>query len=191
MVLSLHLKPVLMLDDDQFFELCGINRDLRLERTAQGELIIMAPAGGDSGRRCANFLIELGFWHRRNNLGIVFDSSTGFKLPNGADRSPDAAWVKLERWQALSESQRRKFPPLAPDFVTEIRFPSDALKTLQTKMQEYVDCGVQLGFLIDPETQRVEIYRPGRDAEVLQSPQVLDGEDVLPGARLNLQDVLF
>lgn len=188
--ITLNLDPIIHLDDDQFYQLCQANRDVRFERNAKGQLIVMPPTGGESGKRNADITIDLGIWNRQNKLGIVFDSSTGFKLPNGADRSPDAAWVKLERWEALTLEQRKKFPTLAPDFVIELRSATDDLKPLQEKMQEYRDNGVRLGWLIDPQNKRVEIYRQGKDKEVLRSPTALSGEDVLPGFVLDLKQIL-
>jgi Uma2 family endonuclease len=186
--LTLDLKST-RLTDEQFFELCSANRDLRFERSADGELIIMAPTGGGTGNKNAELGIDLGIWNRQTRLGKVFDSSTGFKLPNGADRSPDASWVRLERWNALTEEQKDSFIPLAPDFAVELRSRTDALKTIQAKMREYMDNGVRLGWLIDAKTQRVEIYRPGQEVEVLESPISLSGEDVLPGFRLDLSSL--
>lgn len=184
--ITLNLDPIIHLTDEQFYQLCQTNQDVNFERTAKGELVVMPPAGGESSKRNADLTTEVNIWNHQTNLGVVFDSSGGFKLPNGADRSPDAAWVKLERWEALTPEQRRKFPPLAPDFVVELRSASDDLKRLQEKMQEYRDNGVRLGWLINPQNQRVEIYRLGREVEVLQSPASLSGEDVLPGFVLDL-----
>jgi Uma2 family endonuclease len=183
--LTLDVKST-RLTDEQFFELCSANRDIRFERSADGELIIMAPTGGGTGNKNAELGIDLGIWNRQTRLGKVFDSSTGFKLPNGADRSPDASWVSLERWNALTEAQKDSFLPLAPDFAVELRSKTDVLKTVQSKMQEYMANGVRLGWLIDPQTQRVEIYRPGQEVEVLESPMSLSGENVLPGFNLDL-----
>jgi Uma2 family endonuclease len=129
-------------------------------------------------------------WADTNELGIAFDSNGGFKLPNGADRAPDASWIKIERWNALTSEQRQKFLPLCPDFVVELRSPTDSLKTTQEKMQEYIDNGARLGWLIDQKNQRVEIYRQGQDVEILQSPASLSGEDVLPGFVLDLKGIL-
>ena len=189
-VLTLNLDPIVHLTDEQFYQLCQANRDVRFERTAKGELIIMPPAGGESSKRNADLTIDLGIWNRQSKLGVVFDSSGGFKLPNGAERSPDAAWVKSEHWEALNPEQRRKFPPLAPDFVIELRSATDDLKPLQAKMQEYRENGVRLGWLINPQNQQVEIYRQERDVEVLLSPATLSGEDVLPGFVLDLTQIL-
>ncbi len=188
--ITLNLEPIIHLTNKQFYQLCQVNRDVRFERTAKGELIVMPPTGGETGNHNIELAFQLQAWSRQNQLGIAFDSSTGFKLPNGADRSPDAAWVRLERWEALTPEQRRKFPPLAPDFVVELRSASDELKSLQDKMKEYRDNGVRLGWLIDPQNQRVEIYRSGQEVEVLQSPDTLSAEDVLPGFILELRGIV-
>jgi Uma2 family endonuclease len=183
--ITLDVKPI-ELTDEQFFKLCQANRDLRFERSADGELIIMAPVTGMSGYRNGRLTQQLFNWVDTNELGVGFDSSTGFKLPNGADRSPDASWVQLERWNALTEEQKDSFIPLAPDFAVELRSKTDLLKTLQTKMQEYIENGVRLGWLIDPKNRHVEIYRSSQDVEILESPISLSGEDVLPGFVLSL-----
>ncbi|PSB09747.1 hypothetical protein C7B61_08705 [filamentous cyanobacterium CCP1] len=187
---TLDLGSVVQLTDEQFFQLCQIHQDYRFERTTKGELVIMSPTGGETSSRNASLTAQLWVWNAQARLGKVFDSSGGFKLPNGADRSPDAAWVKQERWEALTPEQRQKFPPLCPDFVVELRSPSDSLKPIREKMQEYVDNGTQLGWLIDPEMNQVEVYRPNRAVEVLQSPQTLTGEDILPGFVLDVEAVL-
>lgn len=184
------LNLAIDLTDEQFWHLCQNNQDYRFERTAKGELIIMPPTGGETGRRNADLTFQLQAWSRQNNLGIVFDSSTGFKLPNGADRSPDASWIRRERWESLTQQQQRKFLPLCPDFAIELRSPSDSLKELQEKMQEYINNGMRLGWLIDPETRRVEIYRSNRDVEILENPATLSGEDVLPGFTLSLEQLM-
>jgi Uma2 family endonuclease len=184
--LTLNLSPTVELTDEQFYEICQNNRDLKFERNANGELVIMAPIGGESGRHEADLITDLNIWNRQTNLGVVLSSSTGFKLPNGADRSPDAAWVQLERWESLTPEQRRKYPPLCPDFVIELRSETDSLSVLQKKMQEYINNGARLGWLIDPRNRRVEIYRPHQTVEILESPTSLSGEDVLPGFMLQL-----
>jgi Uma2 family endonuclease len=193
-VAAINLPPTLELTidltDEQFFELCQKNRDYRFERTASGDLLIMPPTGSDTGRRNIKVSAQLEVWNQKNNLGVAFDSSAGFKLPNGADRSPDASWVKRERWEALTPEQQEKFAPLCPDFVVELRSKSDSLKELQKKMQEYIANGTRLGWLIDRKNQRVEIYRQGQDVEIIQSPNTLSGEDVLPGFVLDLKDIL-
>jgi Uma2 family endonuclease len=187
--LTVNLQSVLELTDEQFFQICQANRDLRFERTATGELIIMPPTGGETGNRNAGLTAQLWIWNEQNKLGIAFDSSTGFKLPNGADRSPDASWIKLERWDALTEEEKQKFPPICPDFVVELLSPSDSLKVAQEKMREYIDNGVRLGWLINRKSRQVEIYRQGQEVEVLESPVTLSGEDVLQGFILNLEAI--
>ncbi|MDJ0617088.1 MAG: Uma2 family endonuclease [Calothrix sp. MO_192.B10] len=177
------------LTDEQFFQLCQNNRDLRFERTARGELIIMPPTGSETGNRNAELTYQLRAWSRQNKLGKSFDSSSGFKLPNGAERSPDASWVKMERWNALTQAEKERFAPLCPDFVVELMSPSDSLEKTRVKMREYMDNGARLGWLINRQQQQVEIYRPNREIEVLQSPQTLSGEDVLPGFVLDLAEI--
>lgn len=177
--LTLKLDTV-HLTDEQFYQLCQDNQDLQFERTPQGELVIMPPVGGESGNREADLIADLVIWNRQTGLGYVFSSSTVFKLPNGGSRSPDAAWVQKKRWEALPPEQRRKFPPIAPDFVIELRSETDNLTTLQTKMQEYLDAGVKLGWLINPQQQQVEIYRLRQSKEIQQLPSKLLGETVLP-----------
>ncbi|MBL1200794.1 MAG: Uma2 family endonuclease [Nostoc sp. GBBB01] len=183
--LTLNLDTV-HLTDEQFYQLCQNNRELQFERTAKGELIIMPPVGGESGNREADLIIDLGIWNRQTALGYTFSSSTIFKLPNGADRSPDAAWIQRERWEALTPEQRRKFPPIAPDFVIELRSATDDLQMLRQKMQEYLDAGVKLGWLINPQQQQVEIYCQGQNVEVRNLPTELSSENVLPGFNLIL-----
>lgn len=174
---------------EQFKELAAVNRDLRLERTATGELIVMPPTGSDTGKRNIDIEGQLWVWNRQTKLGVVFDSSTGFHLPNGADRSPDASWVKLERWEALTPKEREGFAPICPDFVVELRSPSDSIETLRAKMREYMENKASLGWLIDRKSRKVEIYRQGRDVEVLDNPTTVSGEDVLPGFVLDLSEV--
>jgi Uma2 family endonuclease len=183
--LTLNLDTV-HLSDEQFYEICQNNRELKFERTAKRKLIIMSPVGGDSGNREADLIIDLGIWNRQTALGYTFSSSTVFKLPNGGDRSPDAAWIRRERWEALTPEQRRKFPPIAPDFAIELRSATDNLEMLQEKMGEYMDAGVQLAWLINPQQQQVEIYRPGQEIEVRDLPTELSGEEILPGFNLSL-----
>lgn len=184
--LILHNPETAPITDEQFYQLCIVNRELKLERTAKGELIIMPPTGGGTSKRNSDINFELSLWNRQTQLGITFDSSGGFKLPNGADRSPDAAWISLAKWESLTPEQQEKFLPLCPDFVIELRSPSDPLKPLQDKMQEYIDNGVRLGWLINRKQRQVEIYRPGQEVEILNNPTTLSGEDVLPGFVLNL-----
>jgi Uma2 family endonuclease len=169
------------LTDEQFYQLCISNPELNLERSAKGILIVMPPVGGESGYQEMGLGGELYLWNKQTNLGKVFSSSTLFKLPGGSDRSPDAAWVELSRWQALTPEQRQKFPPIAPDFVIELRSRTDDLETLQEKMQEYMESGVRLGWMVNPQDQQVEIYRQGQEKEVRSLPTQLSGEAVLPG----------
>ncbi|NES05873.1 MAG: Uma2 family endonuclease [Okeania sp. SIO2F4] len=183
--LTLNLDTV-KLSDEQFYKICQNNRELQFERNTKGELIIMSPVGGESGNREADLIIDLGIWNRQTGLGYTFSSSTIFKLPNGSDRSPDAAWIRRERWEALTTEQRRKFPPIAPDFVVELRSATDNLKILRSKMEEYMDAGVLLGWLINPQDQEVEIYRQKQDVEVRNLPTNLSGENVLLGFNLSL-----
>ncbi|MEB3192759.1 MAG: Uma2 family endonuclease [Snowella sp.] len=183
--LTLSLNQV-ALSDEQFYNICQNNRELKFERTAQGDLVIMSPVGGESGNREADLLIDLGIWNRQTELGFIFSSSTIFKLPNGADRSPDVAWVRREKWLALSQQQRQKFPPLAPDFVIELRSATDKLETIRFKMLEYQEAGVLLGWLINPQQQQAEIYRLQREVEICNLPAALSGETVLPGFSLRL-----
>ncbi|CAC5341042.1 MULTISPECIES: Uma2 family endonuclease [Planktothrix] len=184
--LTVNLKSLIEMTDEQFFQLCQNNRELRFERNANGELIIMPPTGGETGNRNGRLNQQLFNWTDADGTGIAFDSSTCFKLPNGADRSPDASWIKLERWDALTDEEKQKFPPICPDFVIELLSPSDSLKTTQEKMREYIDNGVHLGILINRKSRQVEIYRPGKEVEFLDSPATVSGEDVLKGFVLNL-----
>jgi len=187
-VLTLNIDP-LTITEEQFYELCRANRDLRLERTATGELIIMPPTGGETGIRNTSIIGQLWWWNEKHNLGQVFDSSTGFRLPNGADRSPDASWILQARWDRLTSVQKRRFAPICPDFVIELCSPTDELETVQKKMQEYLANGIQLGWLLDPTTRRVEIYRPEEEIEILINPKMVSGEPVLPGFQLDLSRV--
>lgn len=174
---------------EQFQQIAAVNRDLRLERTATGELIVMAPTGSETGNRNLDISGQLWLWNRQTKLGVAFNSSSGFKLPNGADRSPDASWVKLERWQTLTPKEREGFAPLCPDFVVELRSKSENMEPLREKMREYIANGSRLGWLIDRKNQKVEIYRQNQDVEILDHPRTLSGEDVLPGFVLDLTDV--
>ncbi len=187
--LTLNMSAVVQLSDDDFYNLCQANRELKLERTAKGELVVMSPTGGEGGIGEADLITDLNIWNRSSRSGVVFSSSTGFKLRNGANRSPDAAWVRKERWEALFQEQRRKFPPLAPDFVIELRSTTDELEPLQMKMQEYMENRVRLGWLINPQQRQVEVYRQGQPKETLNSPSSLSGEDILPGFVLDLSRI--
>ena len=188
--ITVELRPLVDLTDEQFYQLCQNNPDIKIERDAKGKLIVMPPTGGESGKRNADLTADLVIWNRQTKLGIVFDSSTGFTLPNGAKRSPDASWLPIERWNALTPQQRKRFLPLCPDFVIELMSETDVLEEAQEKMNEYFSTGLRLGWLIDPKNKRVEIYRQGRDVEIIQSPTTLSGEDVLPGFALDLNQIL-
>jgi Uma2 family endonuclease len=187
--LIVHLRPVLELTDEQFYAFCQLNRDLRIERTAQGEVVIMPPAGGKTSERNAEIVIQLGMWAKRDGTGATFDSSGGFVLPNGATRSPDAGWITHARLAALTAEQRDKFLPLCPDFALELRSPTDTLTALQAKMQEYLNNGARLGLLIDPMQRRVYVYRPQAPVECLENPDAVAGDPVLPGFILDLRDI--
>ncbi|MBF2013914.1 MAG: Uma2 family endonuclease [Rivularia sp. T60_A2020_040] len=187
--ITINFNNVVKLTDDQFYQLCQDNPDVKLERNQWGELIVMPPTGGETGNRNSELNAEFVFWNRKFLLGKVFDSSTCFKLPNGSNRSPDVSWIQLDRWNTLNEQQREKFPPIAPDFVLELMSPSDQLSDVQEKMLEYMAAGVKLGWLFNRKNRRVEIYRQGQAVEVLDSPTSLSGEDVLPGFILDLSIV--
>ncbi len=192
--LTLNVPPTVGLTDEQFYQLCVANKEWRLELTAEGELIIMPPIGGESGIRNADLTTDLNLWNRQTRLGKVFDSSTEFRLPSGSKRSPDVSWVIRARWEALSPEQRKRFPPLSPDFVIALRSETDSLEELRSKMREYRDNGVRLGWLIDPQTPLVEIYRHSQDVETINfsfdEPPTISGEDVLPGFVLDLTPIL-
>ena len=184
---TINFNSIAQITDDQFYQLCRENPDVKFERNAKGEIIIMPPTGGEIGNYNSEINADFVIWNRQTKLGICFDSSTCFKLPSGANRSPVVSWIKKERWDALTPEQKQKFPPIAPDFVWELMSPTDSLKDTQEKMQEYMNNHVKLGWLINRKTRRVEIYRQGQEVEILESPAELSGEDVLPGFVLNLQ----
>jgi Uma2 family endonuclease len=194
---SLETKPLLLdvqsitlrVTSEEFEKLCQDNPDRSFELTASGELIVMPPVGGESGNSESELGADLVIWNRQTRLGKTFSSSTIFVLPNGAQRSPDAAWVELSRWEALTQEQRKKFPPLAPDFVIELRSATDRLPPLQEKMEEYRSNGVQLGLLINPKHKQVEIYRPGQETSVLDSPTEIDCSEVMPGFILSMSEI--
>jgi Uma2 family endonuclease len=185
--ITFNLNAIVQLSDDQFYQLCRQNPEVKFERNSKGEIIVMPPTGGETGNQNFEINVEFGIWNRQTKLGVCFDSSTCFKLPNSANRSPDVAWIKQERWDALSTAEKEKFPPIAPDFVLELMSPSDSLEETQAKMREYIDNQVKLGWLINRKAHQVEIYRQNQAVEVLQSPTELSGEDILPGFVLNLQ----
>jgi Uma2 family endonuclease len=190
LLLTLPTTLKLYVTQEQFEALAASNRQLRLERTAQGELIVNPPTGWETGKRNWSISGELYLWWRNTGEpGQAFDSSTGFILPNGANLSPDACWISQERWDALTDEQKGTFPNICPDFVVELRSKSDTLKSLQEKMQEYIDNGAKLGWLIDPQNRTVEVYRVGLEVEILSNPSELSGEEVLPGFVLDLRRV--
>ncbi|MBD2542582.1 Uma2 family endonuclease [Planktothricoides raciborskii] len=189
MNLTLNLPQTWKMSQEQFAELAQINQDVRLELTAKGELIIMPPTGGETGNRNFDLTGQIWLWNRQKPLGKAFDSSTGFVLPNGANRSPDASWIRMERWEALTPEQRKKLLPLCPDFAVELVSESDRLSKTQEKMQEYLENGLRLGWLIEPKNKIVEIYRPNQAVEVLEFPLTLSGEDVLPNFTLSLAEI--
>jgi Uma2 family endonuclease len=185
----LHTRPAFEMSDECFFNFCQVNREWRIERDAQGEVFIMPPAGGETSGKNARLTTVLTTWSLQDGTGVAFDSSGGFDLPNGATRSPDAAWVRRSRLATLAPEQKERFLPLCPDFVIELRSPSDRLQTLQDKMQEYLDNGAQLGWLLDTPNRRVFVYRPGKAVECLENPATLAGEPELPGFVLELAKI--
>ena len=186
---TINLNPIIDMTDEQFYQLCRSNPELKFERSPKRELIIMSPTGGETGSHNAEISADFVIWNRQTKLGKVFDSSTCFRLPGEGDRSPDVAWVRPDRWDDLTSEQKAKFPPIAPDFVLELTSPTDSLKETQAKMKEYINSGVQLGWLIHRKTRSVEIYRLGRVVEILDSPATLSGEEILPGFVLELKTV--
>lgn len=187
--LTVNLPALKSISVEQFYEFCLANRDLRIERTASGDVIIMPPAFSDTGNRNMKIAQQVANWAEQDGTGEVFDSSAGFTLPNGATRSPDASWIKLERWDALSEEQKASFAPICPDFVIELRSQSDTLSGLQEKMQEYIDNGTLLGLLIDRKNRNVYIYRPNQEPEILENPETVSGEPMLPGFVLRMAKI--
>jgi Uma2 family endonuclease len=187
--LTVNLPSIKSMSVEQFYEFCQANRDLRIERTASGQVIIMPPAFSDTGNRNFKIAVQLGNWAEQDGTGETFDSSAGFTLPNGAIRSPDASWIKLERWNALAEEQKASFAPICPDFVIELRSKSDTLSGLQDKMQEYIANGISLGLLIDRKNQKVYIYRPNQEPEILDNPETVSGDPELPGFVLRMAKI--
>jgi len=186
---TITIPPTFKVSHEQFQEIAIANRDLRLERTATGELIIMPPTGSDTGKSNQDISGQLWLWNRKTKLGVVFDSSSGFRLPNGAERSPDASWIKLEKWEALAPTEQAGFAPICPDFVVELRSKSDRLEPLQEKMQEYITNGASLGWLINRSDRQVEVYRQNQEVEILEHPIAINGENILIGFILDLTEV--
>ncbi len=186
----LNFQDVLKkISDDEFENFCRHNPDVEIELTKEGELVIMPPTGGETGNRNFSLIVRFGIWAEEDESGIGFDSSTVFKLPDGAKRSPDVSWVKKERWETLTKEEKIKFPPLCPDFVVELRSPSDSLVNLQNKMTEYIENGAALGWLIDPSERKVYVYRPNEEVEILDDPQQVSGEPLLEKFVLNLKKI--
>jgi Uma2 family endonuclease len=181
----LHISP------EDFWRLCGANPDLRLERTARGRLIVMAPAGSGTGMRNAYLTSRLVRWAEIDGTGVSFDSSAGFTFPSGLACAPDTSWILRERWNALTAEQQEKFAPICPDFVVELTSRSDTRSKVRRKMRDYLSQGVRLGWLLDPRSEEVEIFRPDREVQTLKRPATLSGEDVLPGFVLDLKGILF
>jgi Uma2 family endonuclease len=185
--ITINFEHIIQLSDDQFYQLCRNNPEIKFERNSKGEIIIVPPTGGGTGNRNIEIGADFVIWNRQAKLGILFDSSTCFKLPNGANRSPDVSWISNQRWNTLTTEQKEKFPPIAPDFVLELMSPTDSLKETQAKMQEYMSNGVKLGWLINRKLRQVEIYRLGQPVEILENPTQILGGDILPGFILDLQ----
>lgn len=177
------------MSDDQFFEFCQLNRNLKIERTAKGEIIIMSPTGSETSSWNAALTAVLFNWNFKTKLGKAFDSSGGFKLPNGATYGPDAAWITLEKWNGLTPVERRKFAPVVPDFIMELRSPSDSLQPIKDKIAEFMECGCRLAWLIDPSKQKTTVYKADGTEEKVPFDQMLSGEDVLPGFEVNLSEL--
>ena len=185
----LQMQPNIIMTDDNFYDFCQLNRDFRIERNQIGDLLIMSPTGSETEERNFDLIVQLGVWTKQNRTGVGFGSSGGFTLPNGAVRSPDAAWINRAKWEAIPAEQRKKFAPICPEFIIELRSETDNLKILQEKMQEYIDNGTQLGWLIDRKQRKVFIYRPNCAVEELDNPQTLTGENLLPGFVLDLSQI--
>lgn len=184
--LPLRVRPAIPVSDDELFALCQRNRELRVERTAEGEIVIMPPTGSETGRRGFELTGQFADWVRRDGRGVGFDSSTGFLLPNGAERSPDLSWIERSRWAQIPPEQQRRFAPICPDFVVELLSPSDDLGEIQAKLREYIASGARLGWLIDPDRRRVDVYRPGRPPEMVVNPVTLAGDPEMPGLVIDL-----
>jgi Uma2 family endonuclease len=187
--LVVRFRPLFEMTPDEFYDFCALNPDLNVELTAEGEVVFMSPSGAATGARNARLILALGRWSNENGTGVFFDSSAGFTLPNKAVRAPDASWVRRERLADLTPQQRERFLPLCPDFVVEIASPTDRIAVLQAKMDEYMANGAQLGWLLDPTTRTVYVYRPGEAVATLESAPAVSGDPVLPGFSLELGPV--
>jgi Uma2 family endonuclease len=187
--MELKFHPVISINDDQLFEFCQLNRDFRIERKANGEILIMPPTGSETGQRNFDLIGQLGIWTKQDGTGVGFGSSGGFTLPSGAVRSPDAAWIKKTNWEAIPLEKRQKFAPICPEFVIELRSASDNLKVLKNKMEEYIENGTLLGWLIDRVYRKVYIYHPNNAVEELENPSTLSGGDILPSFVLDLNPI--
>ena len=185
----IRLAPVIELTEEQFVQFCAINREIRIERTASGELELMSPTYSDTGARNAEVTAQLGQWSRQDGTGIAFDSSAGFRLPNGAMRSPDSSWISKSRLAELSDEERRGFFAICPYFVVELRSDSDSLAALLDKMAEYMDNGTRLGWLLDPRDRRVYVFRPDATVEILETPDKLPADPELPGFSLDMRNI--
>jgi Uma2 family endonuclease len=177
------------MDEEQFFEFCQLNKDWRIERTAEGDLEILPPTGGEASNRNADITMQVGIWARQDGTGVAFDSNGVFLLPNGAMRSPDASWMPRVRLTNLTAEQKQRFLPLCPDFVIELRYPSDPLPPLEAKMREYLENGARLGWLLDPGEKKVHVYQIEEDLRILENPQKVSGHPVLQGFVLDLRPI--
>ena len=185
----LHVQPIMTMSDESFFDFCRDNPNLRIEANAQGDLIIMPPPGCESGERESEIIMQLRIWAKKDGTGKTFSSSTIFHLPNGAYRSPDGSWLQLTRWNKLTKAEQKKFSPICPDFVIELRSESDRLPPLKAKMEEYIENGAELGLLVDRIKRQVHVYRRGRKAKVLNEPKIVPCEPTLPGFALDMEEI--
>ena len=183
------LAPVIELTEEQFVQFCAINREIRIERTASGELELMSPTHSGTGARNAEVTAQLGYWSRQDGSGIAFDSSAGFRLPNGAMRSPDSSWISKSRLAELSDEERHGFFAICPYFVVELRSDTDSLVALLDKMAEYMDNGTRLGWLLDPRDRRAYVFRPDATVEILEAPDTLPADPELPGFSLDMRNI--
>lgn len=192
--LKVRRRPLHMdgngMTNEEFYAFCMENPELRIERNTNGKIIVMPPTTSETGRYNSKIHIEIGIWNKKSKLGETFDSSTGFKLPNGADRSPDTAWISNERWDSLPADQKKKFAPVVPDFVLELRSDEQSLLELREKMDEYMDCGCRLGWLVDPQNRRTYVYSANGDIQTVKFDEAMSGADVMPGLELRMAEVL-